>query len=152
MAVINCIKNNYTNAIIPRCYKMGCHLGLNGLNNYVILKGERICTDRKICDCIIFTSDNYIIIGIVELKSKTVYASEIIEKLANGIKTALDILEEGNDNCMKFEFYPIVLYKSLHPAEYKVITSRKIKVKGKRYNIIPKKCGISFSTVISGLK
>lgn len=152
MVVINCIKNNYPNAIIPRCYEMGCHLRLNGLNNYVILKGERMCKDRKICDCIIFTSDNYIIIGIVELKSKTVHSSEIIEKLTNGLKIALDILEECNDKCMMYEFYPIVLCKSWHTSEYRIIIKGKIKIKGKRYNIIPKKCGISFSTVISSLK
>jgi hypothetical protein len=152
MAVINRIKKNHTNATIPRCSEIGCHLRLNGLNNYVVLKGEKICKDRKICDCIIFTSDNYITVGIVELKSKTIHSSEIVEKLTNGLKTALDILEECNDDCMRYEFYHIVLCKRWRTAEYEVITHRKIQVKGKRYNIIPKKCGISFSNVISGLR
>jgi len=152
MAIINRIKNNHINAVIPRCHEMGCHLRLNGSNNYVILKGERMCKDRKICDCIIFTSDNYIIVGIIELKSKTVHSSEIIVKLTNGLKIALDILKECNDNCMMYEFYPIVLCKSWHTSEYRIIIKRKIKIKGKRYNILPKKCGITFSTVISNLK
>jgi len=146
---VKSIKSKFTNAVIARCREMGCELKLNGLSNYVILKGERICGDRRICDCIIFTRDNCIIIGIVELKSKTIHSSEIIEKLTNGSEIALDILEECSDNRMKFEFYHLVLCKSWHSSEYKVITSRKIIVKGKRHDILPKRCGVLFSEVIS---
>lgn len=150
MSAIDCIKNNFTNAIIPRCSEMGCRLRLNGLSNRVVLKGERICQDRRICDCIIFTG--CIIIGIVELKSKTAHSSEIVEKLTNGTEIALDILEMCCDNDMKFEFHHLVLAKKWHSSEYKVITSKRIVVRGKRYDIIPKRCGISFSAVISGFK
>ena len=129
---------------------MGCRLRLNDLSNYIVLKGERICENRKICDCIIFTRDNCIIIGIVELKSKTIHSSEIVEKLTNGSEIALDILEQCSDNHMKFEFYHLVLCKRWHPSEYRVITSRKITVKGKGYDIIPKRCGVPFSEVIWG--
>jgi hypothetical protein len=115
-----------------------------------VLKGERICQDRRICDCIIFTGG--IIIGIVELKSKTAHSSEIEEKLTAGSEIALNILEGCSDNDIKFEFYHLVLAKKWHSSEYKVITSRKIVVRGKRYDIIPKRCGVSFSAVISGFK
>lgn len=149
MPVIDCIKDNFTNAIIPRCSEMGCMLKLNGLSNHIVLKGETICQNRRICDCIIFTEG--IIIGIVELKSRTVHSSEIEEKLTNGSEIALNILDECN-NDMKFEFYHLVLAKKWHSSEYKVITSRKIVVRGKRYHVIPKRCGISFSAIISDFK
>jgi hypothetical protein len=152
MSVIDRIKNNIINAIINRCSEKGCRLRLDGLNNYVVLKGERICLDRKICDCIIFTENDYIIIGIVELKGKTEHSSEIIEKLTNGSLTALDILERCSDDRVKFEFYHLVLCKSWHPSEYRVIVSRKIIVRGKKYDIIPKRCGVSFFAVISSLR
>jgi len=152
MSVIECIKSNFINAIIARCSEMGCRLKLDGLSNYVILKGERIYQDRRICDCIIFTRDDCIIIGIVELKSKTAHSSEIEEKLTNGSLIALDILERCRDNRAKFEFYHLVLCKSWCSSEYMVIISRKIIVRGKKYEIIPKRCGVSFSEVISGLK
>jgi len=129
---------------------MGCMLRLNGLSNYAVLNGERICKNRRICDCIIFTEGN--IIGIAELKSKTTHSSEIEEKLTNGSKIALNILEECSGNDIKFEFYHLVLAKRWHSSEYRIITSRKIIVRGKRYNIIPKRCGVSFSVVISGFK
>ena len=150
MSVIDCIKNNFTNAIVPRCFEMGCMLNLNGLSNHVVLKGETICQNRRICDCIIFTEG--IIIGIVELKSRTAHSSEIEEKLTNGSEIALNILDKCSNNDMKFEFYHLVLAKKWHSSEYKVITSRKIVVRGKRYHVIPKRCGISFSAIISDFK
>ena len=150
MQVIDCIKDNFTNAIIPRCSEMGCMLKLNGLSNHVVLKGEIICQDRRICDCIIFTEG--IIIGIVELKSRTAHSSEIEEKLTNGSEIALNILDKCSNNDMKFEFYHLVLAKKWHSSEYKVITNRKIVVRGKRYHVIPKRCGISFSAIISDFK
>lgn len=150
MSVIDIIRNNFTDAIIARCSEKGCKLRLNGVGNHIILKGEMICQDRSVCDCIIFTEG--IIIGIVELKSKTAHSSEVEKKLTNGSEIALNILERYSDNDMKFKFYHLVLAKKWHTSEYKVITSKKIVVKGKKYNIIPKKCGISFSTVISDFK
>jgi len=152
MPVINRIKIDFSNAIVASCSERGCKLRLNGLSNRVVLKGERICKDRRICDCIIFTRDNCIIIGIVELKSKTIHSSEIVEKLTNGSEIALNILEECSDKRIKFDFYHLVLCKRWHTSQYKVIISKKIIVRGKKYGIIPKRCGVSFSTVISSLK
>lgn len=42
-----------------------------------MLRGESICGDRKICDYLVFVSDGSIVIGVVELKGKTVHASEV---------------------------------------------------------------------------
>jgi len=97
MQILNCIKNNYNNAVVTRCSEKGCELRLDGLKNYVVLKGEVICHDRKICDYIIFKINSSIIIGIVELKSKTAHPGEIEEKLTNGSKMALNILTECNN-------------------------------------------------------
>ncbi len=151
MTVISCIKKDFADMVIARCSEVGCKLKLNNLNNHVVLKGENICQDRKICDCIIFVRDNPVIIGIIELKSRNIHSSEIVEKLTNGSEIALDILEKCRDNDMKFEFYHIALCKSWRSSEYRVIKSKKIVVNGKKYDIIPKKCGESFSMLISSL-
>jgi len=148
MSVVECIKNNFTNAKRRGCSEKGCTLKLNGLSNHVVLKGERICQNRRICDCIIFAEG--IIIGIVELKSKTAHSSEIEEKLANGSEIALNILDECSNNDIKFKFYHLVLAKRWDSSEYKMIIRKKIIVRGKKYPIIPKRCGISFSEIISG--
>ncbi len=151
MTVISCIKKDFADMIIARCSEMGCKLKLNNLNNHVVLKGESISHDGKICDCIIFARDNPVIIGIIELKSRNIHSSEIVEKLTNGSEIALGILERCHNDDMKFEFYHIALCKSWRSSEYRVIKSRKIVVNGKKYNIIPKKCGDSFSMLISSL-
>jgi len=150
MLDINCVKSNFTHALETRCSDKGCELKLFGLKNYIVLKGEDLCQSRRICDCIIFKVHSYIIVGIVELKSKTAHSSEVVEKLTNGSNVALDILEKCSDKHMKFEFYHIVLCKRWTSSEYRVIISRKITVRGKRYNIMLKRCGVSFSEIISG--
>jgi len=121
MPVINRIKTDFSNAVVASCSERSCKLRLNGLSNRVVLKGERTCQDRRICDCIIFIKDRCIIIGIVELKSKTIHSSEIVEKLTNGSEIALNILEECSDKRMKFDFYHLVLCKRWHTSQYKVI-------------------------------
>ncbi len=151
MTVISCIKKDFADTVIPRCSEMGCKLKLNNLNSHVVLKGESICHNRKICDCIIFARDNPVIIGIIELKSRNIHSSEIEEKLTNGSEIALDILKKYCDNDTKFEFYHIALCKSWRSSEYKVIENKKIVVNGKKYDIILKKCGESFSMLISSL-
>ena len=138
-------------AVIARCSERDCKLKLDGLSNYVVLKGEKICRDHKICDCIIYIKKDHIIICMVELKSKTVDSSEVEEKLTNGSVIALDILGRY-DECMKVKFYHLVLSKRWRTSEYRVLTSRKIIVRGKKYDIIPKRCGVSLSEVVSDLK
>jgi len=148
MSIINCIEHNFKNAIIPKCSEHGCSLKLDDLSNYVVLKGENVCKSQPICDCIIFL-ENTNIIGIIELKSKTAHSSEIEAKLTNGSKIALEILKMCND--IKCKFYHIVLAKRWRSSEYRVITQKKIKIEGKKYNIIPKRCGTYFSAVITRL-
>ena len=144
MSAIDCIKDNYITAIINSCAEKGCKLELNDLEEHIVLKGEKILQDRKMCDCIIFLKH---VVGFVELKSKTVHATEVVEKLTNGTKAAIDILE-GCNNSTDFNFFHIVLAKKWNSSEYRVITKKKIKIRGKRYDIIPKKCGTSFCQII----
>ena len=153
MPTIDCIKNDFAEERVNRCSDRGCTLKLGGLSNSVILKGDGICKDHKICDCIIFTpGGEYVVIGIIELKSRTVHASEIEEKLTNGSEVALDILEKCNDEHLKFDFYHIVLSKEWSSSELRMIESKRIRVGGKEYNIITKKCELSFPELISRFK
>jgi|Deesub1362B_J571_1020462.scaffolds.fasta_scaffold00956_7 hypothetical protein len=153
MDFVDCISNNFNNAIIKRCSESRCRLRLDGLNCYIILKGEKVCRNKKICDCIIFTEENNIhIIGVVELKSKTVHANKVKEKLEEGSKIALDVLKECVKMPNSLDFYHIVLAKRWSTSEFRMITSLKIWINGKRYDIIPKKCGTSLAELISSLR
>lgn len=152
MQVLDCIKDRLGYAIVGCCSEKNCEFVLKGLNNYVVLKGEKILQDRKSCDCIIFESSTHFIIGIVELKSKTVHASDILEKLSNSSNSTLKILELCGEVNMDFDFYLIVLAKKWHPSEFKILSNKRITIKGKKYSIILKRCGISFTQIISMFK
>jgi len=149
MQIINCIKRDFSNAIRKRCYERGCLLNLKGLNIKVVLKGEEVCENIKICDCIIFTIRN--IIGIVELTKTLSDSKEIVEKLNNGTNIASKILENYNNIQQRnFEFYHIVLFnKCSHHSEIKVIRNSKIKVRGINHDIFPARCGYLLSRLIS---
>jgi len=68
MPIMDCIKSDFVEERVNHCSERRCKLKLAGLSVYIVLKGEKICDDRRICDCIIFTTgDEYIVIGIVEL-------------------------------------------------------------------------------------
>lgn len=153
------IKSDFAHALRRRCSERSCILRLGGLGNHLVLKGEELCPDRQsrrlpMCDCIIFVADGSIIIGIVELKSKTADPDQIEKKLINSSRIALDVLDKYLDSRIEPEFYHIVLCKKWRTVEHGAITSRKIKVRGKsrKYDIITDHCGSSFSTIISKYK
>lgn len=60
MVLFDCIKEEYCDAIVLNCAEKGCKIDLREIENYIILKGEKICKDRKICDHIIFIGNNSI--------------------------------------------------------------------------------------------
>ena len=152
MLDIDCVKSNFAQAIVKRCSESGCTLSLAGLGEHVVLKGEKIYRDRKMCDCIIFVVNGSVIVGIVELKSGTVDSKDVIKKLTNSSEVALNILKKCTDNHADFRFYHIVLCN----ARWKTIELKNmkkgLKVRGKKYSIIAKRCGISFSAIISKFK
>jgi hypothetical protein len=159
MPTIDCIKNDFAETIINHCKERKCKLKLVDLNNYVILKGEKvcekICSECKICDCLLFIVDTDILIGLVELKSKNANASEIEEKLTNGLEIASSILEKCciEHEYVNFDFYLIVLAKSWpHAIELRKIKNTRVRFRGKKYDILPKKCGLSFTELVSSLK
>jgi len=142
------VRNKFDYAVMSRCQEAGCELKLSNLTNYIVLKGELLYKDKKMADCIIFVKcDSKIAVGIIELKSKTVHVKEVIEKLTNSLEVTLKILEDLSCN-FQYSIYLIVLSKKWDHSEYRIITSKKIKLHGKSYLILPKKCNDSFSLIL----
>ena len=81
-------------AVQERCSENNCCLGLSGLSNYTILKGESILPDEKVCDCIIFHDDAVPHIVIVELKRGLVRSGQVQEKFENTLELVSKIKEE----------------------------------------------------------
>jgi hypothetical protein len=90
-----------------------------------------------------------VVIGIVELKSKTVHTSEVADKLTNSSETTLDIVQKYASKRIEPALLHLLLHKGLDSSERRKIERARIKVRGKRYDIITKRCGVSFSDVIS---
>ena len=148
MTIIDCVRQQAPLAVVPECSEEGCELRMNGLRNYIVLKGELARRDIEICDCIIFLEGNPLIVALVELKGKTVHASAVVTKLTNGTNAALEILA-NSDTRQRPIFRHLVLAKRWHRGtEFRVITSRRIHAAGKKYLILPKPCGFSLAQAI----
>ncbi|MGD2247085.1 MAG: hypothetical protein PVF58_01680 [Candidatus Methanofastidiosia archaeon] len=152
MVIFDCIKEKYCDAIVLNCAEKGCKIDLREIENYIILKGEKICKNRKICDHIIFIGNNSITIVIVEFKSKNAKSSEVEEKLYNCSNYALEILEKYTDGSFTYDFYHYVVVKSWRPPEYRKIVNTRLNIRGRRYNIIPGRLEVSLANSISIFK
>ena len=92
MTILEHIKKEYREAVRKKCFEKGCALKLDKLDSkeLVVLKGEKIVKDQPMCDFIVFNSfqkpKRVLAVGVVELKSKTVEASQVVKKMENGLK------------------------------------------------------------------
>lgn len=148
--MISCVKSRFNDAVAQECSEMGCTLNLYNFGEAVVLKGERVCSTRKMCDCIIFAEkEGKTVVCAVELKSRAADAEEVAEKLANGAEASLEVLRECG-GAANPSLYLIVLAKSWRRPEYSVITRKSIAVRGRKLKVIPARCGASLSEIVSG--
>lgn len=148
MNLIQTLEKNYYYAIVKKCSESNCKLGLKNLSNFIILKGEKLTTNQKICDCIIYLQEKCVYVVLVELKSRTLHATEIIDKLTNGLIISQEIIKGVGLNISQIKFIPLLLSLSKNTSEYRVLTSKRIDFQGKKYKILLKKCGIILSEVL----
>ena len=96
--MIEKIKNHYPHAIKKKCCEQQCSLNLADIGKHVVLKGELLVpknlpTKPKICDCLVFSSDNRLRISVVELKSRSKDWASVEEQLSGGREYAYKILK-----------------------------------------------------------
>lgn len=139
---------NHDDAIVKKCCDTGCKLDLQGLDEVLVLKGEKLFPKQTICDCIIFLGENSIIAGVVELKSKTVDVSKVKDQLSCGLRFVKQALERSKTkHCLK-RYFVVVLAKKWRIHERKSLIARKIPFDGKKLMIIPKNCGDKLSDIL----
>ncbi|MGQ4915467.1 MAG: hypothetical protein ACP6IU_12095 [Candidatus Asgardarchaeia archaeon] len=152
MNVISYIRKTYSHAVIKRCSESGCRLITDrNLGEYIILKGERLLENKKACDCILICLRNdKLTIGIIELKSRTTHVNEVVEKLYNCSEFVLSLIDDfyNKKSSIGYELIHIVLSKGRSSSEFQMMKNRKIKLKGRKYDIIFKNCNTSFSEII----
>ena len=144
MPVLDSIARSCSGAVVRRCADKGCTLRLENLTRHLIIKGERIC-ERKICDCIIFVELDHV--AIVELKGKTARRGQVKEKLINGADSALEILGRCNVRTSPNLCF-VVLCKAWRISEYREITSIRVRIRGTKYSILAKRCGVRLAQLL----
>ena len=145
--IVQKIKRKYNFAKLDCCDEQ-CSICIDTAKNYAILKGELLVQTQpeKICDCIIFQDDKKIII--VELKSNSLSVGKIKDKFTNSGKKAVSMASALESS--HFSLFMILLAKS-YKNYFAQDRIRRIKVNiyGKKYPILPKKCGASLKAIIN---
>ena len=158
-SLLESIEKRFPQAVQTKCAESGCKLILDRkkLGTFLLLKGESVRPGKPACDCIIFIppkesekEKGKIIVGLTELKSKTVHVSHVCNQLTGGLNFALELLYDKGINAKGFKCYAMVVAKKWNTPEYKLLTSKKLVYRGVKYRILPKKCGASFADIISG--
>jgi len=152
VSLVQSIKVGFPHAVRARCKERGCELRLRGLKSHVVLRGETLCPDRRMPDCIVFVQGTPAVIAVAELKSRTIDADEIAEKLRNGSEAALRIFEARSQSRGAPSLYHLVLCKGCPTSERKAIRDRRLLIGGRKYDIIVKRCGVSLSTAVAALR
>ncbi len=144
------LQNQYSHAVVTQCREgRTCRLAPDGLGTHVILKGEDLNRPGRICDCVIFTADGELIVALVELKGKNPSASDAEEQLQNGADFALQALQDCGWPYHKCTFHHIVLHSGIHISAHRVLSNKKITVRGQGYRIMIARCGQSFAAIMA---
>ena len=150
--IVAYLSNVFKNAIIDRCCERNCRLGLAGLSNCVVLKGEKIAKDRKMCDCIVIHSVSPPRIILVELKSGGVRAEHVIEKFEN----ALQFLSQAEHNLHGNQVYNVnmllLIKRRLPRTFYTRLRAQKFNMKGKKHSIMTLRCGAGLVDLYTELR
>jgi len=163
MSYLQTALSKYTRAILSSCEENKCALKKpkEWTHDTLILKGEDLAknikndTEKniKMCDCIVFvlTNNDTLRVIIAELKSKTVHANELMEKLTNSGKLTMKIIEECKLNNFGMKIRFVVLAKRWDNTEKRVLLDKNktIRIDGEKYNILAKRCGITIEDVIN---
>lgn len=136
----------YEHAITEVCCNQGCKLITHDLPNTVILSMDSLSSDIR-ADCLIFSLNNDLIIGVCELKSKHLDVSKIQQQIHNSVTCALKI----HKSCFpktQYRVIPILLTKGYKGSVHHRLSHTKIMVCGKKHHIRLKKCGDMLSKII----
>ena len=87
------------------------------------------------------------VLVLAELKSKTVHAGEVVEKLKNSAITALEMINNAGFSMANRDVFLLLLSKGIKSTELKTLKNRKVIINGKKHMILPQRCGIRVAEV-----
>lgn len=135
----------FKNATKKRCSENNCCLRMRGLSNFVILKGESVLPDTKVCDCIIFHDVSIPHLIIVELKRGHVHPSEIKEKFTN----TLNWISYTEKQLCSLDDYRVVLLllhgRGISKSDNASLRAHTFRFKGKRHSLQIMSCHVQLA-------
>jgi len=132
-----------------RCREGKCSLLLEGIGDFLLLKGDVVRTDVKMCDCIIFLDSPSPTIVLAELKGKTVHASEAQEKIQNAAAVAAEITAKCETFRSCSRLLALVLARKWTVSAQKVLGRLRVTFAGRRYRIHHARCGKALSCLLA---
>jgi len=159
-----CIRERFPRVERRRCEENRCRLDCMGINHLVILKGEALSSclrprrgpqQTKAADFVVFGEFAHrLILALVEMKGKDVDASEAVEQLRNSAEDVRQVLSTCGVPADAVEPIPLVLARSWPRPAHAVITKKgnRVAFSGKRYSVIPGKCGVRLTDVAARLQ
>lgn len=144
------ILDDYNEAVIEKCEERGCKVSLGELkkSEYIILKGEKIHQNCKMCDCVFFICREELILAVVELKNRDVDATDIVEKHQNTLDSAYKIIKKYWGEKTEFRYFPILLSRGIRSAEVKRFMKKAVNWLGEKHLIIKHDCGKSLIEIV----
>ncbi len=131
-----------------QCREGKCSLGLDGIGEFVMLKGELVRPNKTMCDCIIFLGVLPPMVVLAELKAKTVHAREVGRKLRNAASAVADILSECPSFGARPRLLSLTLAKRWTISELKVLERESLTFAAQSHRIHHDRCGVRLSDIM----
>lgn len=129
------------------CRERGCALGLGGIPNCTVLKGEEIAEGRRVCDCVIIHAATPPRLVLVELKSGGAKPGQVFEKFSN----AVDLVSRMERDIFAGEKYDasilLLVGRRRRRSLYATCRAREFVVGGKRCSVQVLPCGTHLDDV-----
>ena len=145
------IAKAYPDAVQERCEEHGCSLGLEGLPERVVLKGELVPHQGRICDGLVFVAveERGVALAAVELKSGSYYPEEVLEQLQNGATAGSGIASEQQVTISRF--LAVLLHRRGSrgsTAEFRHLRRAEIEFGGRKQRVTIEQCGACLSELV----
>jgi len=133
------LSNDYRNCLVNSCRKEGCRLRIGSLGSKgrFIIDGDKYIEHHKqtggFCDYVVFHFSANVAVGVVEMKSGRVDASDAVKQIRNG--TAFT--EELVKSIGQVKYYPVLLHgRGIHRIELGFLKKHKVRFQGQDFSVI----------------
>lgn len=134
-------------SVVKRCSEQGCCLGLQGISNYTMLRGEGVVSSGRMCDCVILHDTVVPRIVFVELKSGLFRTGQIIEKFTNALDWFSSVKKEIF-GVVDYKVTLLLLHKRRIPRmEYSTLRNHPFRQGGRRHSLQMLPCNAQLSTL-----